>query len=156
MNQEQRAVHEFHEMIGAYSAGRPSIPPSGVRELRKRLIHEELVELGEALDKQDIVGVADALADLLVVVYGTGDACGLDLEPIFAEIHRSNMTKKGGPMRPDGKILKPEGWEPPELEMVIARQFDHLSGSTNDPIVIDDSDFEPLDEKPPYLEARDG
>lgn len=138
MTNEQAAVHDFHRLVGAYSAGRPSVPSTGVRDLRIGLLEEELREYVEASNDLDIVGVADALADLLYVVYGAGEAWGLDLGPIFAEVHRSNMTKVGGPMREDGKNLKPEGWSPPNLGLVIAAQFDEL------------------DTPAPYLESRDG
>jgi predicted HAD superfamily Cof-like phosphohydrolase len=139
MNKEQSSVRSFHRLIGAYSADRPSAPTTGIRTLRKRLILEEWEEFCEASDSGDVVGVADALADLLYVVYGAGEAWGLDLEPIFAEVHRSNMTKAGGPVRADGKLLKGPDWSPPELEMIIARQFD-----------------QGFEAPSPGLEARDG
>jgi predicted HAD superfamily Cof-like phosphohydrolase len=113
-------------------------PATSVRELRKRLILEEAEEFWEASDNRDVVMVADALADLLYVVYGAAEAWGLDMEPIFAEVHRSNMTKAGGPMREDGKMEKGPNWSPPNIEVIVAAQFDGL------------------DVPAPYLESRDG
>jgi predicted HAD superfamily Cof-like phosphohydrolase len=47
---------------------------------------------------------------------------GCDLDPFFREVHRTNMAKVGGPIRADGKRLKPEGWQPPRIrEMLIER-----------------------------------
>lgn len=64
---------------------------------------------------------ADALGDLLYVVFGAAVTFGIDMGPIFDEIHRSNMTKIGGPVRPDGKRLKPATYEPPNLKPLLAR-----------------------------------
>lgn len=61
-----------------------------------------------------------ALIELLVwSIYNTAEMFNLDLEPIFAEIHRSNMTKKGGTISPTGKLLKPPHYEPPNLVPII-------------------------------------
>src|SRR5262252_4267422 len=76
---------------------------------------------GEA---QDLVGVADALADMLYAVYGAAVEYGIDLEPVFMEIHGSNMSK-GEPAcgcRPDGKVLKGPGYRPPNVREVIEHQ----------------------------------
>ena len=40
---------------------------------------------------------------------------------MFAEVHRANLTKASGPRRADGKILKPEGWQPADVRSVIER-----------------------------------
>lgn len=63
--------------------------------------------------------VIDAMCDLIVVIHNTSNAMGLDLEPFFDEVHRSNMAKAGGPKRRDGKALKPKGWEPPQLKRML-------------------------------------
>lgn len=81
----------------------PSFPDSEDETfLRVRLIREELKELEEAILYKDIVEVADALTDLLYVIYGAGHTFGLDLNKTFEEVHNSNMTKLG----PDGKAIK--------------------------------------------------
>jgi hypothetical protein len=36
--------------------------------------------------------------------------------------HRTNMAKVGGPIVPNGKRLKPKGWQPPDIAGEIARQ----------------------------------
>lgn len=81
----------------------PSFPDSEDETfLRVKLIREELKELEEAILYRDIVEVADALTDLLYVIYGAGHTFGIDLNKTFEEVHRSNMTKLG----PDGKAIK--------------------------------------------------
>jgi predicted HAD superfamily Cof-like phosphohydrolase len=63
--------------------------------------------------------VIDAMCDIIVVVHNTSTAMGIDLEPFFDEVHRTNMLKADGPLRADGKRLKPPDWQPPRiLEML--------------------------------------
>jgi predicted HAD superfamily Cof-like phosphohydrolase len=125
MNQEQQMVHQFHERFGLVRNARPTIPGTGVHRLRTLLIEEELAEFRNAGEAQDVVGVADALADLLYVVYGAAEEYGIDLEPVFAEIHRSNMSKdpRAG-CRADGKVCKGTSYQPPDVRGVVDRQSD--------------------------------
>lgn len=113
-------VQEFH----ATMCGVPStvtIPPPEIIDLRVNLIAEEEMELREAINKHDLVEVADAIADLLYVVYGTAVEFGLPIDKIFAEVHRSNMTKfkHGAHFREDGKLLKGPGFEPPKIKEIL-------------------------------------
>ena len=113
------AVLEFHRRFGVAVGERPALPEPAIVELRRRLIVEETSELAAALEKQDLVQIADALADLLYVTYGAAVSFGIDLRPVFEEVHRTNLAKMGGPTRPDGKILKPDGWLPPDLAPLL-------------------------------------
>lgn len=92
------------------------------QEMRLNLIEEELKELRIALAAGDVVGVADALADLQYVINGAAVTWGIWLDWMHNEVHRSNLTKKGGVRRADGKLLKPAHYEPPDLETVFERQ----------------------------------
>lgn len=110
-------VREFMEAFGQEVKKTPEFPDSKTVQLRSDLIEEEFHELQEAVLKKDIVGVADALTDLLYVVYGAGHAYGIDLDNCFREVHASNMSKLGEDGKPiyreDGKVLKgPNYWEP--------------------------------------------
>lgn len=110
----------------------PTVPDAAMLTLRQTLIREEYEEVTAAIDElkaalrsgdqPDITDLAHELADLLYVVYGTFSACGVDADAVFAEVHRANMEKLGGPRRPDGKLLKPPGWQPADVRGVIARQ----------------------------------
>lgn len=134
MTLEQQQVRRWMQ-IGQQECPRfPVSISSEVRKLRLRLIEEELSELGVATlydDSTDLIEVADALGDLMVVVLGTAVACGIDLEPIFQEIMRSNNTKfvndlNGNPTvvkNHMGKILKPATYEPPNLKPIIDHQI---------------------------------
>jgi predicted HAD superfamily Cof-like phosphohydrolase len=124
MNREQQMVHQFHERFGLGCNTRPTTPPTKVHRLRTLLIEEELAEFRNAAEAQDPVGVADALADLLYVVYGAAEEYGIDLEPVFEEIHRSNMTKarQVSGCRPDGKVPKGPSYTPPRVREVLEQQ----------------------------------
>lgn len=122
MDKFQRSVHEFHQMCGLGYPERPSLE-GFPGELRVRLIEEEADEFAEAVRDSDMVGMIDALCDLLYVTYGAAVCLGVDLEPFFDEVHRSNMAKRGGPLRPDGKQLKPPDWQPPRIAEVLAEQL---------------------------------
>ena len=101
----------------------PSFPDQDTIKLRRELIDEELKELDVAIADNDPVEVADALTDLLYVIYGMGHSFGLDLQKCFDEVHRSNMSKldeDGKPIyREDGKILKGPSYTPPNLKDII-------------------------------------
>jgi maleylpyruvate isomerase len=85
-----------------------------------RLLHEEVDELTAAVAAGDLVEVADGLADILYVAYQAAHSFGIPIDEVFAEVHRSNLTKvpardRGIERRPGGKVLKPEGFSPPDL-----------------------------------------
>lgn len=112
-------VKEFHETYG-----QPVNAPYSLNQadLRITLIKEEVNEVEEELFAYDLeAGHAMAvspdypkltkeLADLLYVVYGTAVTFGLPIDEVFAEVHRSNMSKLGIDGKPiyreDGKVLK--------------------------------------------------
>ncbi len=116
-------VGDFMEAVGQDVHMTPLKPDRDIVDLRLDLIQEELEELEVGVGNDDIVEIADALTDLLYVIYGTGHAFGIDLDECFLEVHRSNMSKLGPDgrvlRREDGKILKPEGYFPPDLEAVL-------------------------------------
>ena len=113
------AVLEFHRQLGVHVEERPGFPADPVVALRLSLLREEMAELERAIADRDVVEVADALADLVYVAYGTAISFGIDLRPVFEEVHRSNMAKVGGGSRADGKVLKPPDWAPPRIRELL-------------------------------------
>ena len=111
------------EAFGQSVEMEPTWPDFNIRELRLELIQEELEELSDAVADRDMIQIADALTDLLYVVYGAGHAFGLDLDECFEEVHRSNMSKLGENGRPihreDGKVMKGPGYFEPDLEGIL-------------------------------------
>ena len=122
MTNEQRMVAEFHRRFGIAIGTVPAVPDEATRLLRVKLIQEEFDELKEALAQQDLTAIAKELADLLYVVYGTAVSCGIDLEPVFQEVHRSNLSKVGGSKREDGKWIKPPTYSPACIQPILAAQ----------------------------------
>ncbi|MDT3777328.1 MazG nucleotide pyrophosphohydrolase domain-containing protein [Nitrospira sp. MA-1] len=122
MNDAQRMVQEFHKQFEIHVSPTPSIPDEPTQLLRKRLIQEEFDELQEAMQGKDLPSIAKELADLLYVVYGTAVSLGIDMEPVFKEVHRSNMSKVGGHKREDGKWVKPPTYSPASLDKILEAQ----------------------------------
>lgn len=122
MSDEQRMVTEFHRAFDVVIGPSPAIPDAATCALRMNLMQEELDELREALAQRDVEAVAKELADVLYVVYGTAVSCGIDMAPVFREVHRSNMSKVGGHRRADGKWIKPPDYSPARLQPVLAAQ----------------------------------
>lgn len=136
----QDAITRFMIATGQATPGRPTASTKQVQELRMELIREEWTELVEALGYETIngtpikiddskepnlVAIADALADLTYVVLGAATAFGIDLEPIFEEVHKSNMTKLiDGAFRADGKYVKGPSYTPANLTPIIQAQLD--------------------------------
>ena len=118
-------VKEFMESFGQEVKSKPEWPNDETMELRIDLIEEELGEFKDAIINGDgtLVDVADALSDLLYVVYGAGHSFGIDLDKCFAEVHRSNMSKLGEDGKPiyreDGKVLKGPDFSEPDLTSVL-------------------------------------
>jgi predicted HAD superfamily Cof-like phosphohydrolase len=90
------------------------------RVYRAQLIFEECAEVVIALGKKNEVALADGIADAIYVLLGTADIYGLDMEEVFAEVHRSNMTKDRTPNDPRMK-KKGDDYEPPDIEAAIER-----------------------------------
>ena len=105
MSDEQSMVTAFHRAFDIVIGTLPVVPDAATCALRMRLIQEECDELREALAQRDVEAVAKELADVLYVVYGTAVSCGIDMTPVFQEVHRSNMSKVGGHKRADGKWI---------------------------------------------------
>ena len=89
-----------------------------------RLIDEEVEELDQACAADDRVEQLDALIDILVVTMGAIRAGGFDGEGAWEEVMRTNFAKidpETGKVRKreDGKVLKPEGWQPPQLDAYL-------------------------------------
>lgn len=119
-------VREFHEAFGVPAYDAPRIPPAERISLRIGLIHEEFHESFKALVANDLIGIADGLADMVVVIYGTALEYGVNLDAVLEEVHASNMSKLGPDGKPilreDGKVLKGPNYFPPDLEKVLTHQ----------------------------------
>ena len=96
-------------------------------QLYGNLIAEEVTEFGLAVSQNDKVETLDALVDILVVTIGAIHSMGADAEGAWKEVMRTNFAKidhETGKVRKreDGKVLKPVGWEPPNLEPFLKKE----------------------------------
>jgi predicted HAD superfamily Cof-like phosphohydrolase len=117
-------VKDFHTVMEIYVGEQPHIPPYKEEVLRRRLISEEYTEWKNASHEKDIVQIAKELCDLVYVALGAAVVYGIPFNEVWDAVHMSNMNKmEDGKVRyrEDGKVAKPEGWEPPDLTEVIAR-----------------------------------
>ena len=143
-NDPEALVRRFHHVYGlpvqtdSASLERESL------HMRMSLIAEEFAELvgavyGQAARNEvesgyrsavavddggrDAVEAADALADLVYVIYGMALETGIDLAAVLAEVQRSNMSKLGADGKPiyreDGKVLKGPGYFAPDVAQVL-------------------------------------
>ena len=116
-------VKTFMNTYGQDVKEKPTFPDKKIVQLRIALIEEELNELKEAIKKNDIVEVADALTDILYVTYGAGHSFGVDLDKCFDEVQSSNMSKLGENGKPiyneSGKVMKGPNYFAPNLKKII-------------------------------------
>ncbi len=116
-------VKTFMEIFGQEVKSKPSFSSEKINDLRYNLIKEELEEFKEAIDKKDLLEVADALTDLLYVTYGAGHAFGINLDDCFNEVQNSNMSKLGTDGKPiyneAGKVMKGPNYFKPNLSKFV-------------------------------------
>lgn len=141
----RKRLIQFHRVMRVPIHCTPIIPTEDRIRLRLKLITEEFLELLDAVydygpgdfdnaGGRILVGVedenirvrldkmVDALADLDYVIEGTRLEFGVHGKPIAKLVHEANMRKAGGPIREDGKILKPDDWKPPDIYSELKRQ----------------------------------
>jgi len=109
-------TEEYFELMEATFAGTEG--PNVFDELRGRVlvaIEDEWVDI-------DVPEFADACADLKYVIVGSELEFGFDGRPVFKGVHEANMRKVGGPKREDGKVQKPDGWQPFDVGAELKRQ----------------------------------
>lgn len=114
-------VREFRTTFNLPISDVPAVRPNW--RLHHKLLAEEVAEFYDAGVNADLVGQLDALADIVYVAYGAALELGLPLDDALRVVHESNMAKLGPDGKPivrsDGKVLKPEGWRPPNLAALL-------------------------------------
>ena len=116
-------VGTFMKTFGQEVKTKPSFSTDKINKLRLDLIKEELTELTDAMNKKDLLEVADALTDILYVTYGAGHA-GINLDNCFEEVQNSNMSKldkNGKPIYNEhGKVMKGPNYFKPDLSKFVS------------------------------------
>jgi len=113
------SVKQFHKKVLGIEDVAPTLTLPVEFSQRVAFMEEEIEELGQAYINEDLVGVADALADLVYVALGTAHMMGIPFDAVFKVVHAANMQKLRG-MTKRGMVydaIKPEGWVGPEAEI---------------------------------------
>ena len=118
-------VEVFLHACGQKHSNTP-VPQNDLSNLYLKLIHEEYEEFREALVDDDDAEQLDACFDMMWVIIGYMKSRGWDCEAAWDEGAKSNLIKidpTTGKVirREDGKILKPEGWTPPDLTKFVKK-----------------------------------
>ena len=91
-------------------------------QLYMNLIKEEFEETAKAFEDEDLVEVADGLADMVWVIMGMCNSVGIDFDKIWEEVKSSNMSKfaDGKFIKNDaGKIMKPDTYFKPNIKKAL-------------------------------------
>ena len=112
-----KSVREFLDKYEHKISNKPGLQSPKIRKFWQDMIMEEANETHVALKDNDLVAIADGIADLLYVTFGTALAYGIPIKEVFKEVHRSNMTK---PMKKNkhGKIMKGD-YSPADIEEIL-------------------------------------
>jgi len=96
-------LREFHTVYGLPLRSKPELGGPDEQYLRSALLDEEATEACIALlPDGNIAEIAQELADVVYVCYGTAVQFGINLDAVLAEVHRANMSK----VEPDGTVLR--------------------------------------------------
>jgi predicted HAD superfamily Cof-like phosphohydrolase len=120
-------VEEVIELLHA-TAGNNEKFESMYNELLSKIQSTYQKQLEKPYPENKLVAQVDGFADILY--FGNGGFVELGVKPdrVFSCVHKSNMKKIWPDGKPhyneDGKVVKPEGWQPPErfIEKEIERQ----------------------------------
>lgn len=136
-----RDVRDFHKACGTVDPTEPTWPSYEKRSLRYHLQFEEGNELSAELlpehclfvgqflphaveSPEHLAALAKEIVDVIYVAVGTALSCGININAVWEAVHASNMAKVDPTIgtvrrRDDGKILKPEGWQTPDIKKVL-------------------------------------
>lgn len=115
-------VLQFHRKFGMPAPTTPKWAHDR-QDLRLDLIEEEVNEFLDEIEAEDLPKAVKEACDVVYVMVGWVIEQGVDFDKAFAEVHRSNMSKVWDDgqvrFREDGKVLKPPGYSPADIEGVI-------------------------------------
>jgi len=119
MQKQIAQLEEFHRAYGVAMNEKVSVPPTPAQAIRGKLQVEEAQEIEGAVERGDLVEIADGVIDSLYIAIGTAVTYGFQhkLPELFDAVHRSNMSKLGPDGKPiyreDGKVMKGPNFKPP-------------------------------------------
>ena len=135
MEKLQKDLLKFQTKLGELEAEHnpPGMPATRVGDtpqlrnvdMRVRFIEEEVGEMIAAMKRGDLVETIDGAVDAIYVILGTLVEAGVDMDPHWDEVQRTNMAKLGPDVvwAGDGKLIKPPGWKRPDLAGILRKQM---------------------------------
>lgn len=133
-----RDVAAFRRAFDLAISSQPKIPSDAALMLHVDLLTEEFDELLRAIYANDLVGISDGAADLIYITLGMVLELGIPLDQVWSVVHACNMAKVDPvtgkvKRREDGKVLKPDGWQPPEpaLQAIINSRIESVGAAEN-------------------------
>ncbi len=140
MREYQSKVKDFMLAVGQPCREKPSTPSDLERIGRVKFLLEEVLEFAEAsgisvnideskleytiISPPNLVEIADSIADISYINYGSANSYGLDMEPFENEVHENNLTKvKTGYIDNSGKLRKGPDYKPVDLKPILERQL---------------------------------
>lgn len=125
-------VAEFLHRFGIPARSRPANPGCALADSRQQLLEQTVQEVRRATDPWDypsgapapldIAEVARGLADVVLTAYATAAIYGIQLDPVIAEVHRSNLTQRL--VDAHGHARQGREYSPPDVAAVLAGQHD--------------------------------
>ena len=118
-------VEQFIEKYEVPCFKKPGFLDSTTFKFRIDFLEEELNEFKESCSQSDLIGMSDALIDLVYVAMGTAKMMGLPWEQLWDEVHSCNMNKIKVINILDSKrksaidVIKPEGWKSPDIKKIL-------------------------------------
>lgn len=116
-------VNEFNATYKVDTHVSPTVPTEDQMDAMYSMIHEELIELSDAMDTRDPVAMADALTDIIYIAAQQAAKYGFPVDALLEEVQRSNLSKLGEDGQPifreDGKVLKGKAYTPPDIVSIL-------------------------------------
>lgn len=122
-------VRNFHGRFEVPEAETPSLLSQEKFDFRFGFLDEELTEFLMSYRENDLVGMADALVDLVYVAMGTAAMMGLPWQDLWDEVQRANMSKVRAQHAGQSKrgsaldVIKPEGWTGPDHYKILGTEW---------------------------------
>lgn len=128
---QSRFMRLCGQTTGEYNPEQLAMYYGLIKEEMRKELDTAFAGLKNKSSVENVAEVADALLDSIVVCIGALYSMGIDPQPLWNEVVRTNLAKvnpKTGKVekRADGKVLKPEGWVPPDLVRLVRQQMEGL------------------------------
>ena len=138
----------YASMVGRFMKAMDQLPipgelhtPVHALDLAYKLVNEEVNEefmpalrrFSDSQSAENAAELLDAIADSIYVLLWTGLRLNLPVHEAFLAVQRANMAKLGPEGKPiknpeTGKVMKPEGWKPPDILALVIEHREKLRG----------------------------